>query len=88
MTINNTTTCRVRLFAGAAEAAGADTITVELPAGRSLAELVTHLGTDDQRLAEVLSVCTFLLNGQAAASHTVLPGGSAAVDVLPPCAGG
>ena len=38
--------------------------------------------------AEVLRVCTLLLEGQAAPSHTVLPEGPAAVDVLPPFAGG
>lgn len=88
MTINETTTCSVRFYAGAAEAAGADAVTVELPAGSSLADLVTRLGADDQRLAEVLGVCTLLLEGQAASSHTVLPEGPAAVDVLPPFAGG
>lgn len=88
MTTNETTTCSVRFYAGAAEAAGTDTVTVELPAGGSLADLVTLLGAGDGRLAEVLSVCSLLLEGQAAPSHTVLPEGPAAVDVLPPFAGG
>lgn len=86
MTINRLTNCSVR-FAGAAEAAGADAVTVELPAGSSLADLVNRLGADDQRLAEVLGVCTLLLEGQAAPSHTVLPEGQRP-SMLPPFAGG
>ena len=88
MMTNATTTCSVRFYAGAAEAAGTDRTVVTVPSGGTVGDLVTRLGADDQRLAQVLSVCTLLLDGQTAATDAALPTGVAAVDVLPPFAGG
>lgn len=82
------TTCTVRYYAGAAEAADSDTTTLELPAGSTLADLVALLGAGNRRLADVLSVCTVLLDRRAVTVDTPLPEGPAAIDVLPPFAGG
>lgn len=81
-------TCTVRFYAGAAEAAGCDSASVELPGDATLADLVALLGASNQRLADVLGVCTLLLDGRTAAADSPLPQGAAAVDVLPPFAGG
>lgn len=85
---NASTTCNVRFYAGAAEAAGTDRRLVTVPAGRTVGDLVARLGADDQRLARVLSVCTLLLDGRATPTDAVLPSGGADIDVLPPFAGG
>ncbi|MGC5285663.1 MoaD/ThiS family protein [Micromonospora sp. DT231] len=77
----------VRYFAGARAAAGhAEEV---LPAGRSLdgltAELVRRHG---DRLAAVLRVASFLVNGVTCHDREApLPAG-ATIDVLPPFAGG
>ncbi|MGI5951423.1 MAG: MoaD/ThiS family protein [Brooklawnia sp.] len=81
-------TCIVRFFAGAAEAAGAQTRSVQLPAGSSLADLVTRLGSGNEQLAKVLQVCTLLTDGRPSQSSDLLPAGQTSVDVLPPFAGG
>lgn len=82
------TSCTVRFFAGAAEAAGTQTTTIELPTGATVADVVATLGADNQRLAEVLSVCTLLLDQRPAEPSTVLSVGQVTIDVLPPFAGG
>lgn len=82
------TSCTVRFFAGAAEAAGTQTMTIEMPAGATLADLVATIGVDNPRLIEVLSVCTLLLDQRPAEVSTVLSAGQATIDVLPPFAGG
>lgn len=81
-------TCTVRFYAGAAEAAGTSSTSVEMPQTATIKDLVSHLGADDQQLAQVLSVCTLLLDGHAVTTDTPLPEGLAAIDVLPPFAGG
>lgn len=81
-------TITVRFYAGAAEAAGNPQTSLDQPAGTTLAELVAALGASNPRLAEVLKVCTLLLDGKPAELTTSLPDGSVTVDVLPPFAGG
>ena len=78
----------IRYFAGAAEAAGADTTEVAVSSGSTLAEVVRALGEGNPRLAQVLEHCTFLLDGRAAPSLSVPLESIGAVDVLPPFAGG
>lgn len=82
------TDCTITFYAGAAEAAGAPTRSVQLPAGSTLGDLIAQLGADDERFAAVLAVCTVLVDGQPAAPADVLPAGSVKLDVLPPFAGG
>lgn len=82
------TTHTVRFYAGAAEAAGADSASISLAPGAMLADLVAALGAGNPRLAEVLGVCTLLLDGRPAPADSPLPESPALVDVLPPFAGG
>ncbi|MEU4193447.1 MoaD/ThiS family protein [Kribbella sp. NPDC026611] len=74
----------IRYFAAARSAAGASSATAE--AG-SIRELVTTVSADRPELARVLSICTFLLDGERAEPSTLLAAG-AQVDALPPFAGG
>lgn len=82
------TTFSVRFFAGAADAAGNTQQDVELPAGATLADLVTELGASNPRLAEVLKVCTMLVGQRPAELSAALPNETTTIDVLPPFAGG
>jgi molybdopterin converting factor small subunit len=80
-------TLRVRYFAGARAAAGADEDVV--PAGLDLDRLVeTLVERRGEGLAAVLKVASFLVDGlNWHDRRAVLPAG-ATVDVLPPFAGG
>ena len=79
-------TVTVRYFAGARAASGVDT--EQLPAG-TLDELVGRIvDVHGDRLARVLTACSFLVDGTSTRDPAVsLPPG-AVVDVLPPFAGG
>lgn len=74
----------IRYFAAARSAAGEASATAD--AG-SIGDLVSTVSTDRPELARVLSICTFLLDGERADSSTRLSQG-ALVDALPPFAGG
>ncbi|GFG74767.1 molybdopterin synthase sulfur carrier subunit [Mycobacterium botniense] len=81
----------VRYFAAARAAAGAESETVTLRPGATVAELVDSLASRGSRLARVLSRCSYLCDGIAIrddllASRPLCSG--ATVDVLPPFAGG
>ena len=76
----------VRYFAGARAAVGVDT---ETHAAGTLDELVDRLvAAHGERLAKVLTACSFLVDGTSTRdrSHALAQG--AVVDVLPPFAGG
>lgn len=78
---------KVRLFAAARAAAGAES--VHVPAG-TLAVLLDGLVSEHPSLAEVLPRCSFLVDGLAVHGDpvdVVVPEG-AELDVLPPFAGG
>ncbi|KAB1937143.1 MoaD/ThiS family protein [Micromonospora sp. ALFpr18c] len=77
----------VRYFAGARAAAGRTE--ERIPAGRSLNDLTADLAQrHGDRLAAVLRVASFLVDGITCHDReTPLPGG-ATIDVLPPFAGG
>ncbi|MFJ6163580.1 MoaD/ThiS family protein [Micromonospora orduensis] len=77
----------VRYFAGARAAVGRSEEVV--PAGRSLDDLTADLAQrHGDRLAAVLRVASFLVDGVTCHDRaTPLPGG-ATIDVLPPFAGG
>lgn len=90
MTVESThrePTLVVRYFAAARAAAGVSEESV--PGGRSLDELADDLARrHGERLARVLGVASFLVNGVACHDRRApLPAG-ATVDVLPPFAGG
>ena len=76
----------VRFFAGAAEAAGAESLSV---AGVATVDaLVDRLGEGNERLASVLNVSSLLADGARVSDRSASLDGVARVDVLPPFAGG
>lgn len=75
---------RVRFFAAAAEAAGAD---AEDRDEASLAALRAALVADHPELAGILPRCAVLVDGERADDDRPLAGASL-IDVLPPFAGG
>jgi sulfur-carrier protein len=78
----------VRYFAAARAAAGAESETVILRRGTTVAELVERLAVPGTCLAKVLSRCSYLCDGIAVRDDTkaLRPGDT--IDVLPPFAGG
>ena len=76
----------VRYFAGARAAAGVE---IEERSAATLDELVRGL-TDDhgEKLARVLTACSFLVDGTTTRDRTLALSPGAVVDVLPPFAGG
>jgi sulfur-carrier protein len=78
----------VRYFAAAQAVAKAESETVTLRPGATVAELVDDLSMRSIHLATVLSRCSYLCDGIAVRDATkTLPAGST-IDVLPPFAGG
>ena len=76
----------VRYFAGARAASGVDT---ETRTAASLGELVGQLvDAHGERLARVLTACSFLVDGTQTRDRAVPLAPGAVVDVLPPFAGG
>ena len=76
----------VRYFAGARAAVGVDAETRD--AG-SLDELVGQLvDAHGERLEQVLTACSFLVDGTSTRDRTLVLSPGAVVDVLPPFAGG
>ena len=78
----------VRYFAAAREAAGADSETMTLPLGTTVAELVKSLAGRGDRLANVLNRCSYLRNEVAVRDETTALSSHDTIDVLPPFAGG
>jgi molybdopterin converting factor small subunit len=79
-------TVTVRYFAGARAASGVDT--EQLPAA-TLDELVGRIvDVHGDRLARVLTACSFLVDGTSTRNPAVSLAPGAVVDVLPPFAGG
>jgi molybdopterin synthase sulfur carrier subunit len=75
----------VRYFAGAREAAG---VPEETASAATVRELLDGLATRDERLARVLAVCSYLVDGLAVRDLDLALSDGATVDVLPPFAGG
>ena len=73
----------VRLFAAAADVVGTKQLTLEAD---RVADIVAQL-SDAQTTTQVISRCSFLVDGARATPETALQPG-ATVDVLPPFAGG
>jgi sulfur-carrier protein len=78
----------VRYFAAARAAAGADSETVVVRPGTTVAELVGRLAVRRTRLATVLSRCSYLCDGIAVRDETAALRAGDTIDVLPPFAGG
>jgi sulfur-carrier protein len=81
-------TVTVRYFAAARTAAGAETETLHLQPGTTLAGLVQQLGGRGPELARVLRRCSFLCDGVAVRDRAQVLASDQTVDVLPPFAGG
>ncbi|WP_369259462.1 MoaD/ThiS family protein [Geodermatophilus amargosae] len=76
----------VRYFAGARAASGVDT---ESCAASTLEELVGRIvEAHGERLARVLTACSFLVDGTQTRDRSLQLSPGAVVDVLPPFAGG
>jgi molybdopterin converting factor small subunit len=78
----------VRYFAAARAAAGADSETVVLRPGTTVAGLVDRLAAPGSHLATVLSRCSYLCDGVAVRDEMAALSSGNTVDVLPPFAGG
>lgn len=85
----------IRYFAAASAATGIEEETLDLPAAVSLGDLERilsgrHPGTISGRraLSEVLTRCSFLLNGVATTDRSTPLASTDSLDVLPPFAGG
>ncbi|WP_046301179.1 MoaD/ThiS family protein [Mycobacterium sp. UM_Kg27] len=78
----------VRYFAAARAAAGAESETVNVPAGGGVAALTQALAARNERLAAVLSRCSYLRDGVAVRDQEAALRPGETVDVLPPFAGG
>jgi molybdopterin converting factor small subunit len=78
----------VRYFAAARAAAGAESETLVVRPGTTVAELVERLGVRGSRLATVLSRCSYLCDGIAVRDETAPLQTGDTIDVLPPFAGG
>jgi sulfur-carrier protein len=78
----------VRYFAAARAAAGAESETVILRPGTTVAQLVERLAVRGSRLATVLRRCSYLCDGIAVRDDTTALRSGETVDVLPPFAGG
>ncbi|MEU8206995.1 MoaD/ThiS family protein [Streptosporangium sp. NPDC049046] len=78
----------VRYWAAAKEAAG---VAEERSEAANLAELMTKITSNRDRLARVLNLSSFLVNGDPVgrrAHETIILTDGATVEVLPPFAGG
>ena len=78
----------VRYFAAARAAAGAESETVVVRPGTTVAELVDRLAVRGTRLETVLSRCSYLCDGIAVRDETAALRAGDTIDVLPPFAGG
>ena len=78
----------VRYFAAARAAAGAESESVILRPGTTVADLVKRLANPGTRLATVLSRCSYLCDGIAVRDETKALRSGDTIDVLPPFAGG
>jgi sulfur-carrier protein len=78
----------VRYFAAARAAAGAETETVRVAPGTTIAALIDSLAARGPDLARVLLRCSFLCDGIAVRDEALNPSDGQTIDVLPPFAGG
>lgn len=78
---------RVRLFAAARQAAGRESVELEMPEGATIAQLRRHLGLEIPQLSGLLRQVTFALDAQYAEDTAIIPPG-ADVACIPPVSGG
>lgn len=78
----------VRFFAAAQDAAGAETATLSLRPGATVADVVSELCGQSDKMALVLQKCSFLCDGVAVRDQSTVLRPHQTLDVLPPFAGG
>ena len=78
----------VRYFAAARAAANAETETVRIVPGTTVAALIDSLAARGPELARVLRRCSFLVDGIAVRDEAAKLFDGQTIDVLPPFAGG
>lgn len=78
----------VRYFAAARAAAGAESETVTVRQGATVADLLSDLAGRDARLATVLGRCSYLCDGIAIRDRGTALHPGETIDILPPFAGG
>lgn len=78
----------IRFFAGAAEAAGTPSRTVEVTPEQTIDYVVSQVVGDDARLAKVVGASSLLLDGARVGDRSLAVGSATQLDVLPPFAGG
>jgi sulfur-carrier protein len=83
-----TVSLTVRYFAAARAAAGAETETLRVESGTTIAGLVDGLAARGPDLAKVLDRCSFLCDGMAVRDMANEVSDGQTIDVLPPFAGG
>jgi molybdopterin converting factor small subunit len=82
-------TIQVRYFAGARAASGVDEELLALPAGSTVADASRTISDrHGEKLAGVLTACSFLIDGIAVRTRTARLSDGTQLDVLPPFAGG
>ena len=87
-TSTETVRLTVRYFAAARAAANAETETLRVEPGTTVAALVERLGARSPELARVLQRCSFLCDGIAVRDVAINLIDGQTIDVLPPFAGG
>ena len=78
---------RVRLFAGARQVAGRETVEVELPEGATIGELRRRLAGEFPRLSDLVAGVMFAIDTQYACDRDEIPA-DADVACIPPVSGG
>ncbi len=78
----------VRYFAAARAAAGAETESLRVESGTTVAGLIDTLAARGPELARVLRRCSFLCDGVAVRDDATQLSEGQIIDVLPPFAGG
>jgi molybdopterin converting factor small subunit len=78
----------VRFFAGAAAAAGRDSVVLNLPSGSSILDAIRELSGQSDEMALVIRKCSYLCDGVAVRDRAIVLRPHQTVDVLPPFSGG
>ena len=78
----------VRFFAAARAAAGADSQTLTLRAGSTVADAICELSDQSEEMELVLRKCSYLCDGVAVRNSGTVLRAHQTLDVLPPFAGG
>jgi molybdopterin synthase sulfur carrier subunit len=78
---------RIRLFAIARQAAGRDSVDLDLPEGATIAQLRRQLASQIPQIAGLVQPMLFAINAEYADDGATIPAG-AEVACIPPVSGG